>query len=610
MASSGSATSPASRSSSRPTAATSRPASDLLEELGAISTDPGPQRHETSVRTGEAHDVPSGRAPHEGRAAPGPAADRPAAGPDDPRGRAPRLPARRPRHRRRAVHPGPARAARGAAGAGRPAARPLHSTSPATSSPGSTSGATSRSSSASCPRSAFRRMCKREYLNYLRIREWQDYESQLRQVGKEMKLDVGPPVGHPPTRTAIHQALLAGPALRTSARSRSATRRSRERRPMREYLGARGARFAIFPGSVLQGAATRLPDGRRAGRDLPAVGPAERRHQARVGRAASARTWSSGPTREPHWSTQARRGDGPRAGHALRRPARRRPPRAATAGSTRALARELFIRHALVQREWRHPAPLPRREQPRLLEEAEELEHRARRRDIVVDEETLFDFYDARVGADVVSGRTSTSGGSGAAADARPAHLRPRDAHPRHGRGGARRRLPRPSGTTATRRADLPDQLPLRARRRRRRPHHRRPRRHPQPGRGRRLLLARARAARGAGHRADPLAAQEPAGRVRAGAQHGRASSSTARRRGRSRCSTPWSAGSLEAPGLVVPREAWDWSKVPAHLRPTYRVVTTKGAEQARGKDLDALKAPLRPHLRAGDGGRRRPTRA
>ena len=39
-----------------------------------------------------------------------------------------------------------------------------------------------------------------------------------------------------------------------------------------------------------------------------------------------------------------------------------------------------------------------------LLEEAEELEHRARRRDIVVDEHTLFDFYDARVGAEVVSG--------------------------------------------------------------------------------------------------------------------------------------------------------------------------------------------------------------
>ena len=46
--------------------------------------------------------------------------------------------------------------------------------------------------------------------------------------------------------------------------------------------------------------------------------------------------------------------------------------------------------------------------------------------------------------------------------------------------------------------------------------------------------------------------------------------------------------------GVVVPREAWDWSKVPEHLRPTYRVVDEQGREQARGKDLEALKRPLR----------------
>src|SRR4029079_852480 len=39
--------------------------------------------------------------------------------------------------------------------------------------------------------SAFRRMCKREYLNYLRVREWQDFESQLRQVCRELKVDLG-----------------------------------------------------------------------------------------------------------------------------------------------------------------------------------------------------------------------------------------------------------------------------------------------------------------------------------------------------------------------------------------------------------------------------------
>ena len=66
-------------------------------------------------------------------------------------------------------------------------------------------------------------------------------------------------------------------------------------------------------------------------------------------------------------------------------------------------AREIFVRHALVQGRVGHPPPRSSRPTRQLLEEAEELEHRARRRDIVVDDETLFDFYDARVPADVVS---------------------------------------------------------------------------------------------------------------------------------------------------------------------------------------------------------------
>ena len=58
--------------------------------------------------------------------------------------------------------------------------------------------------------SAFRRMCKREFLNYLRVREWQDFESQLRQVCKEMKLELGPARPTTPDADGIHQALLSG----------------------------------------------------------------------------------------------------------------------------------------------------------------------------------------------------------------------------------------------------------------------------------------------------------------------------------------------------------------------------------------------------------------
>ena len=58
--------------------------------------------------------------------------------------------------------------------------------------------------------SAFRRMCKREYLNYLRVREWQDFESQLRQVCKEMGIETRASRPTSVDSDGIHQALLAG----------------------------------------------------------------------------------------------------------------------------------------------------------------------------------------------------------------------------------------------------------------------------------------------------------------------------------------------------------------------------------------------------------------
>ena len=140
--------------------------------------------------------------------------------------------------------------------------------------------------------SAFRRMCKREFLNYLRVREWQSFESQLRQVCREMRIQVGHPSDQPDA-DGIHQALLSGLLSHIGLLE--------ERDPgqsagPREYLGARGARFAIFPGSGLHRKNPQFLMAARAGRDRPALGPPERRDQARVGRARSAPTWSSAPT--------------------------------------------------------------------------------------------------------------------------------------------------------------------------------------------------------------------------------------------------------------------------------------------------------------------------
>ena len=287
--------------------------------------------------------------------------------------------------------------------------------------------------------SAFRRMCKREYLNYLRVREWQDFESQLRQVCRELKVELGKEPAwsrlRSTTETEAHETRRdrddrravrrrrdpPGAPVRAAVPRRRAggarpgldgldRREERGPRGPREYLGARGARFAIFPGSGLRGknptylmAGELVETGRLWARQNAAIKP---EWAERIGAHLVKRSYS-----EPHWSRK-------RASvMAYERVTLYGVPlvtdRLVSFGRIdRELSRELFIRHALVYGEWssRHRFL---GENQRLLEEAEELEHRARRRDIVVDEHTLFDFYDARIGPEVVSAApTSTSGGS------------------------------------------------------------------------------------------------------------------------------------------------------------------------------------------------------
>ncbi len=248
--------------------------------------------------------------------------------------------------------------------------------------------------------SAFRRMCKAEYLNYLRIREWQDLDAQLRQVAKQLGMDVstGSSSGKGSTSgeagaddDAVHQALLSGLLSHIGLRDPD----------RRDYLGARNARFSIFPGSglfkkqpQLVMAAELVETSRLYARVNAAIRP---EWAERLGAHLVKRSYS-----EPHWSKKRA------AVLAYERVTLYGVPlvadRLVSYGSVDApLARELFLRHALVYGEWetRHKFFFRNRE---LLEEAEELEHRARRRGIVVDEHTLFDFYDARVPADVVSG--------------------------------------------------------------------------------------------------------------------------------------------------------------------------------------------------------------
>ena len=84
----------------------------------------------------------------------------------------------------------------------------------------------------------FRRLCRDEFLNHRRIREWQDVHSQLEQIAKEMKLTRNREVADP---EIVHRALLAGLLSHLGHKDPNGY----------EYLGARGARFAINPGSGL-----------------------------------------------------------------------------------------------------------------------------------------------------------------------------------------------------------------------------------------------------------------------------------------------------------------------------------------------------------------------
>ncbi|MEU0442995.1 ATP-dependent RNA helicase HrpA [Streptomyces sp. NPDC006186] len=239
--------------------------------------------------------------------------------------------------------------------------------------------------------SSFRRMCKQEYLNFLRIREWQDIYTQLRTVAKQMGIHLNEEDA-PADR--VHVSLLAGLLSHIGMKDVKDGNKN-------EYLGARNAKFAIFPGSALFRKQPRF------------VMSAELVETSRLWARVNAKI-------EPEWVE-------PLAGHLVKRtysePHWEKDQAAVMAYEKVTLygvpivaqrkvnygridpevSRELFIRHALVEGDWRthHKFFADNR---RLLSEVEELEHRARRRDIVVDDETLFDFYDQRVPEHVVSG--------------------------------------------------------------------------------------------------------------------------------------------------------------------------------------------------------------
>ncbi|MEV4437844.1 ATP-dependent RNA helicase HrpA [Streptomyces sp. NPDC049577] len=244
--------------------------------------------------------------------------------------------------------------------------------------------------------SAFRRMCKSEYLNYLRIREWQDIYSQLRTVAKQMGIHFSEEDAAP---ERVHQSLLAG--LLSHIGLKNAGLEGGKEAAKNEFLGARSAKFAIFPGSAL----FKKPPRWVMSAELVETSRLWARVNARIdpdwieplAQHLVKRTYS-----EPHWEQKQA------AVMAYERVTLYGVPivtdRKVNYGRIDPeTSRELFIRNALVEGDWRTHHQFFH-DNRKLLGEVEELEHRARRRDILVDDETLFDFYDQRLPEHVVSG--------------------------------------------------------------------------------------------------------------------------------------------------------------------------------------------------------------
>ena len=424
--------------------------------------------------------------------------------------------------------------------------------------------------------SAFRRLCKAELLHYLRVREWQDLHGQLTRIATDLGLVANTANADP---KAVHTALLAG--LLSHVGLKEGERN--------EYLGARGAKFAVFPGSGLFKkpprwvvAAELVETSRLWGRICARIEPEQ--VEPLAGHLV-VRRYS-----EPRWSRK--RG----AVVASERVTLYGIP--LVAGRTvdygridPAVSRALFLRSALVEGDWEthHAFWAANRA---LLDRVEAMEDKARRRDLVVDDEVLYGFYDARVPADVVSAR----------------HF---DAWWKKERRASPDLLTFPEDLVLRARVDLADypgewaqgdlRLPLTYRF------------DPgDPGDGIMVHVPLAVLPR---VDAGDLAWQVPGLRHDVVTALLRSLPKSLRVAFVPMPDTAAAVLSRMAPrsgplldvlsdelrrmtGTVVPYDAWDWERVPPHLRVTVRVADDDGRTVAEGKDLEALRRKASPAVR------------
>ncbi|WP_439332371.1 ATP-dependent RNA helicase HrpA [Shewanella colwelliana] len=228
--------------------------------------------------------------------------------------------------------------------------------------------------------SQFRKLCKQEFLAYLRVREWQDLYAQLRQAVHDLKWKLN---AEPADYELLHKALLTGLLSHIGFKDKD-----------NEYLGARNRKFFVFPGSPL------------AKKGPKWIMAAEMTETSRLFARCCAKI-------QPEWVE-------PLAAHLVKKNYVE-PHFEAKQGSVIALenqqlygltivnrrraqygpvnpieAREIFIRSALAEGELRTNEAFFVKNR-NLLQDIEALEHKSRRRDILVDEQALVDFYEPRI---------------------------------------------------------------------------------------------------------------------------------------------------------------------------------------------------------------------
>ena len=274
--------------------------------------------------------------------------------------------------------------------------------------------------------SAFRRLCKAEFLNFLRVREWMDLYRQISRTAKSVKGD-RKTAGREAERNetseagaaggaadAVHRSVLAGLLSHLGVRDDLQDRRTpsdrgrggaaapSRRKPAQEYVGARGTRFALHPGSVLS---------KRPPEVVMSVELVETSRLFARGNATVDPTWAealAGPLAkrqlsEPHWEKKQGTAVAYERVTLYGVPIVERR-RVQLSRFDREHARELFIRHALVEGEWESPQAFDRANR-QLRRELAQLEERTRQRGLVGDDDAVFEFYDARIPAEVTSTR-------------------------------------------------------------------------------------------------------------------------------------------------------------------------------------------------------------